>query len=375
MGLFGGKKQKTFLGVDIGASGVKVVELSNAHGRVQLMTYGYAELPPSGGGDALFDRTKDAGVLLAKVCKKADTKSLKAMAALPTSHIFSTILLLPQMKDEKQMKPLIDAEVTKLTPLPLAEMITYSTFLDKKEESKDEKKKKKDTKAEPVKNVGDKKNHVRVMVTGAAKTLVQKYIEIFKSAKLELQAIDTESFALIRSLIGKDKSSIMILDMGSKRTNIIISEKGIPYVSRSVNVGGDAITTQIKNQMSMEDVEAERIKRDFAQMQGQGSDLAGGLPKLLESFVQPLVNEIRYALQLYASMDLTEGTTVEKIILTGGSSNLPRVAEFLSETLNVNVYRGDPWARVAYPKDLASVLEEIGPRMGVAIGLAMREME
>ena len=373
MGLFGGKKEKTFLGVDVGASGLKVVELSSEKGAATLMTYGYAELPPTDGGDALFERTKDAGALLADVCKKADTKSVKAMAALPTSRIFSTILSLPEKKDEKQLKPLIDAEVSKLTPLPLAEMITYSTFLDKKKIGKKEKKEKK---AEaPKKPVSNKQGHVRVMVTGAAKTLVQKYIEVFKGAKLELQAIDTESFALIRALVGKDKSSIMILDMGSQRTNIIVSEKGIPFVSRSVNIGGDAVTMQIKSQMQMEDAEAERMKRDFGQMQGQGSDLAGGLPKLLESYVQPLVNEIRYALQLYASMELTEGTNVEKIILTGGSSNLPRVAEYLSETLNVNVYRGDPWARVAYPKDLASVLEEIGPRMGVAIGLAMREMD
>ena len=83
-----------------------------------------------------------------------------------------------------------------------------------------------------------KEKHVRVLVTGAAKSLVQKFIEIFKYAKLELQAIDTESFALIRSLVGKDKSSIMILDMGSKRTNITIVEKGIPFLTRSINIGG-----------------------------------------------------------------------------------------------------------------------------------------
>ncbi len=66
---------------------------------------------------------------------------------------------------------------------------------------------------------------------------------------------------------------------------------------------------------------------------------------------------------------------VEKIILTGGSAHLPRIPEFLSDSLNLNVYRGNPWARVVYPQDLSVVLEEIGPRMSVAVGLAMREMD
>jgi len=74
-------------------------------------------------------------------------------------------------------------------------------------------------------------------------------------------------------------------------------------------------------------------------------------------------------------MELTEIKKVDKIILTGGSSHLPRVPEYLAEVLNMNVYRGDPWARVTYPKDLETVLEEIGPRMSVAVGLAMRDLD
>ena len=210
-------------------------------------------------------------------------------------------------------------------------------------------------------------------MTGAAKTLVQKYIDIFKTAKLNLQAIDTESFALIRALIGKDKGAIMILDLGSKRTNLFIVEKGIPFVSRSINIGGDSVTKRISDQMQLSEEDAERTKRDLGIAGTAGS--SGGLPKILEPIMQPIVNEIRFAFQLYANMELTENKRVEKIILTGGSSHLPRLAEYLSETLNMNVYRGDPWARVIYPRDLAIVLEEIGPRMAVAVGLAMREME
>ena len=371
MGLFGGKKSNTFLGVDVGASSIKIIEFANVKGRAKLMTYGYVEVPVAESGESLLDTPKRTGELLQKVCKDSGCKSTSAMAALASSAVFSTILSIPKAKDKKMMKPLIDAELEKLTPLPLTEMITYSTFLDEEKEKKPEGKKKEVEKVEKK----DETKHSRVLVTAAAKTLVQKYIEIFRVAKLELQALDTESFALIRSLIGKDKGSIMIIDLGSKRTNLTVVEKGIPFISRSINIGGDSVTRKIMETMQLSETDAERMKRDLGQMSGEGSDLPGGLPKILEFFIQPLVNEIRYTFELYANTELTDRKSIDKIVLTGGASNLPRVPEYLAEALNLNVYRGDPWARVVFPNDLASVLVEIGPRMSISIGLAMRDIE
>ena len=368
MSLFGKKQKGGYLGVDIGASSIKLVELENEKGRARLMTYGYAELPVSDVGGLLIDDTKKAGELLAEVCKKAGCHSTTAMAALPMSNVYSTILSLPPTKDRKQLKPIIDVEIGKLSPLPLSEMITYSTFLDGEGD-------KKDARGKRQEGIEEKQMEVKVLVTGAAKTLVQKYVEIFKVAKLQLQALDTESFALIRSLVGKDKSAIMIIDLGARRSNITIVEKGIPFVTRSVKLGGDAITSRMSASINVDMAQAEKMKRDFGEVQSTQSTLAGGLPVLLEPVFQSLVNEIRYAFQLFANMEFTETKKVEKIILTGGSAHLPRVPEYLSATLNMNVYRGDPWARVVYPQDLSVVLEEIGPRMSVAVGLAMREIE
>jgi type IV pilus assembly protein PilM len=387
MGLFGGKKNKGFLGVDIGASSIKVVELALEKGRPTLMTYGYAELPQDQVGVSFFDQPKEAGLLLAEVMKTAGVESAQAMAALPTTNVFSAILSIPTTKDEKQRNEVIDTELRKLTPLPLSEMITQRVFLDgdKKDQQEDQKKNKEKKQAEGVdpkeikKELSAKEKErektLRVLVTGSPKTFVQKYIELFKTAKVNLQAIDTEAFALIRSLIGKDRSAIMILDIGSKRSNITIVEKGIPFVNRSVNIGGDIVTGRLMDTMNLSQEEAERVKRDLGSMGQAKSELPGGLSALLEPVVKPLVNEIRYAIQLYAKMELTEMKNVDKVILTGGSSHLPRVPEYLAEVLDINVYRGDPWARVTYPKHLESVLEEIGPRMSVAVGLAMRDMD
>ncbi len=359
MSLFGGKKPEGFLGIDIGANGLKVVELMNEKGRAKLLTYGYSERKTGDAAVSPFEDTRGTGEVLAEVCKRAGVKSGQAMAALPMSSVFSTIIAVPRKKDEKELKPLIDAQVSKLTPLPLAEMVTYSTFID-------------DLKAPPKPGATNGNDYVRVLVTGASKSLVQKYVDIFRYAKLSLQALDTEAFALIRALVGKDKSAIMVVDMGSTRTSITIAEKGIPFLSRSINVGGTAVTQRIMQQMKVSEAEAERVKTDLESLPGAE---AGALPAVLAPVMQPILNEIRYALSLYGRMELTESKRVEKIILTGGSAHLPSLPEFLSSQLNMNCYRGDPWARVAYPEDLRPVLDEIGPRMSVAIGLAMRDID
>ena len=353
MDLFKSAKKDSYLGVDIGASSIKIVEIGLKDNRPTLLTYGYSQRPLGQTAVSPFDDPATSGALLAKICQQAGTKSTKAMTALPLSNIFSSIIAVPKNPDKKKMKEQIDAQIARLTPLPLAEMVTYSTFLDGDK-------------------TADEKSYERVLITGTARTLVQKFIEIFRVAKLELQAIDTESFALIRALVGKDKSTVLILDLGYQRTNLTIVDKGIPYLVRSINLGGATLTRKIMETMHLSEDQAEQVKTDMAFSEaGNGKSL----PSILQAVLQPIVNEIEYAFQVFGNMELAESRRVEKVILTGGSAHLPHLVEFFSNALNMSVYRGDPWARLVTPADLHDLLEEIGPRMGVAVGLAMREIE
>jgi type IV pilus assembly protein PilM len=377
MSLFGGPAKKSYLGIDIGAGGIKVVELLSEKGRARLMTYGYSERRPTDPPMPPLEHTKETAEVLSKICKQAKTTSTKAMAALPLSSVFSAIISVPREKDEKLIKEAINAQVRKLTPVPLEEMITYSTFIDPIKPTAAEKGKKEGEIKQFVsaQEGPKKKDYIRVLVSGSPKSLVQKYIEIFKLAKLELQALDTEAFALIRSLVGKDKSTVMILDIGYLRTNITVVEKGVPFLTRSINVGGGTVTKKIMTQLNVSEEEAERMKHDLGTMTAGAGAATGGMPTLLESVMTPLVNEIRYATDLYTKMEFTENRKLEKIIITGGSAHLPHLSEYLSQTLNLNVYVGDPWARVIFPEDLRPVLDEVGPRLAVAVGLAMREID
>jgi type IV pilus assembly protein PilM len=359
MALFGGKKEESFsglLGVDLGTAGIKMVELVPEKGRIRLSTYGYAEpkLPVSGAKSPIDDIPKTVAVMK-RIMKEGNFKATRAVAALPTTKVFHAIISLPVPKSPKEdLRPMIENQAQKLLPLPLSEMVLDSNVLDKHLLPNEEK-------ADAATTEG---KYMRVLLTGAPKTLIASYVELFKQANLELVSLETEIFALTRSLVGKEKSHVLIVDLGAERTNLAIVDNGVPLLTRVIKSGGSNITQALAGAMGMGFEEGESMKRDLSFAK------AGAMPGPLAEALKPTVHEIRYALQLYAEQVGNRG--VEKILLTGGSSRLPGLSELLTRELNMNVYLGDPWARVAFTPDLRGVLDEIGPRYAVAVGLAER---
>lgn len=378
MGLFGGKKTEVFqgtLGVDIGTSGIKIVEVATESGRLRLSTYGYSEPGPENVLKPVsIDPPANSAAVMRQIIEASGMKSTRAAAALPSAQVFHAIISVPIPKSSKEdLKPVIEAQARKILPLPLEEMILDSHILDKDLLPKD------DAKTKPVEQApaqpeaaptdAPKSRHIRVQITGAPKTLVAKYVEVFKAAKLELVSLETEAFALLRSLVGKDPSRVMIVDIGAERSHIIISEKGIPFLTRVVKGGGDAITSALASSMGLGVSDAETMKKDMA-FQANGT-----IPPVIEVALKPLMHELKYALQLYAEQDFHENRTVDKVIITGGSSLLPGFPAAITAALNVNCYLGDPWARIATQPEARPVLDEVGPRFAVAAGLAMRAKE
>ena len=364
MGLFGPKKQ-SYLGVYLGAGGIKLVELQNEKGRARLFTYGFTERAPEALPTNLVDSPKETVDILKKIVQKAKTSTMKTIAGLPIASVFSSVITVPR-GSEREIREAIQWQAKKLIPVPLEEMV-----LDPKIITAPGDKGKSVAKGEARK---DEQKSIQVLITGASKSMVSKYTAVFKQAGLELVSLETEAFALIRALIGKDRSTAMIVDIGAIRTNIIIVENGIPYVTRSLDMGGVTLTKAMAKALSMDLKNAEQMKCDIKSV----STLypGEGLPKIFETSIAPMLTELQYSMNLYVGHgDQRTGKSIEKIILTGGSSALPALASFFSKQLNIKVYVGDPWARIVYPDELRPVLEEIGPRFAVSAGLAMRDIE
>ena len=134
MALFGGKKVEHFdglLGIDVGHSGVKVVELIVDKGQPRLSTYGYAEFNDPGQPFLPLADLDRSAKLIRSVLERAGTRATRTVAALPSAEIFQTVLTIAAPKNKEEIKGLVEAQAAKLLPLPLGEMMIDSTVIDK----------------------------------------------------------------------------------------------------------------------------------------------------------------------------------------------------------------------------------------------------
>lgn len=346
------KKDKRVLGVDIGAGGVKAVELLIEDGLYQLMSYGASERSADQVQVPLTDDPAQAIAHLKRIYAEAGMEAKQAVASLPVHAVFSSVIAIPDVPTDTERRALVERQAAKLISGSLDDMVIDYQLIDTVKPKGTESKS------------GSVDRNVRVLITGAPKALVKTYTQIFEEVGLSLISLETEPFALIRSLLGGDTNTIMLLDVGAFRTNMTIAQAGVPFVNRSIKVGGGMVTRRIAEQMGISLLEAEQMKMDLAQ--GTVSEV----PKAVEELFLPIVNEITYAMDLHAQSGM-EGSRVEKIVLTGGSAHLPGLDTFLTQQLNMRTVVGDPWARIRTHGAMRGVLDELGPRYAVAVGLGM----
>lgn len=349
MGMFTSENNTSCLGIDIGSAGVKIVELKKEGNFARLVSYGFNETKTIENKNEWKIEKERVAMLINEIRKRAGMKAKIGIASLPTFSVFSSTLNLSNIA-QKDLGSAIQWEAKKVIPLPLEEMILDWKKIDET-------------------TVGSNKN-TKVFLTGAPRSLVKKYIDIFKEANIHLSSIETETFSLIRSLVGGDKSPILILEIGSSTTDLCIVEKSMPVLTRSIDIGGLSITKAISNNLNISIERAEQFKLDMGvSLNGSSNDV---IPKTIEESLSPIVNEIKYSLNIFETKNNTQ---IEKIILSGGSSLILNLPGYLTKILDRKVIIGNPWARISYPVELKPVLDEIGPRMAVAAGLALREME
>lgn len=379
MAMFSGAAN--YLGVDVDNHSIKVVELKNDKGRPRLSTYGYFDHPLD--FQARDDNPEDlklTAALLRETCRKAKSSSRVVISALPAFSVFSSVITLPVLS-AKELAAAVRWEAKKVIPLPMDEMnLHWDVLPPDPSESSDQAPQSPAEKHDRLsfdgmrllKIVRHKTGHnTRILLTAAPKALVRRYLTLFREAGMTLLALDTEAFALIRSLVGVDPATVMLVDLDFAVTNIMIVQAGIPYLNRSISVGGLTITKAIASALNVNLDRAEQLKYDIGLQAAGAATTGGGIPATVAQAIAPIVDEIRYSLNLYRSQGRPP---IERVVLTGGSSLLSNLPAYLSNLLQLRVFLGDPWARVVYPEELKPALDEIGPRFSVAIGLGMKEI-
>lgn len=369
--LFFKKKPKSCVGIDIGTSSVKVVQLRRGEeGRYKLETYG--ELQTYGYLERLNEpfpsKAKSPKVvesqiieMTRKLIKEAGVSTKLAAISIPVFSSFISVVDLPPMS-EKELSRALLFEAKRHIPIPLGEVRIDWKIVDKEEESKA-------AKGLP-KGLGKKGLFkFRVLLIAVPKEVIARYLRIAEALDLKLLTLELESFSYTRSLIGSDKSTACVLDFGARSTSFIVVDRGFIQMSHGLDISGTELTKALSHSMGVDFRRAEMYKKERG-LNHKDLGIEREAKDILLTFIDKVVLELERIIDSYQKKT---GRKVSKLVLTGGSSTLVGLKKYLEEGLKIDVVVGNPWARLVYPPLLKSILEEIAPRFAVAIGLAMQE--
>jgi type IV pilus assembly protein PilM len=344
-------KQKSQLGIDIGTSNIKLVELKASESNFALSTYGIASAAYNLSGKDSGTAITQTAKVIRELVKRSGATTNKAVASLPNNVVFTSVIELPKIP-ENELKKAVEFEAKKYVPLPLEEVaLSWSILADN-----------------PSKSTGESylgappDDKQKVLLTAVPSLVIDNYVKMFSEAGLEPQALEIEALALIRSVIGDDAGAILLIDVGAKGTSVNVVDNGYLRFSKSLGVGGDTITQSLAQSLSVNFARAEQFKKDF------GMTAAGAqIPQVIRPVLDMVKNEASQLINLFES----HGNRMTKIILSGAGSRLPGLVEYFG-TLGKPISLAEPWSKINYPPDLKPVVNPLGINLAVAIGLAMR---
>lgn len=356
---------KRFLGIDIGTSYVKIVEVSKFGHRKKLENYGqlsasvFYEKP-----FRIFEKStlsfshQDVAKAAKAIIEEAGIKTRKVIFSIPDFSTFFTNFDLPPMSKE-ELPQAVRYEARQHIPLPLAEVTLDWQVIE-------------------ARSLDEKETSFKILLAAVPNEVINQYQEIARIAKLELSALEAEVFGLMRSLIEEDeKRPMALVDIGAQSTTCTIIDKRILKTSHSFDMSGNDLTATLSKGLNISFSQAENLKKQYGI---KGQDTAAGVVGLdsqtMREILLPLIDLIlREIKRIFNNFYQQEKKEIEKVIIAGGTALLPGLKEYCQESLNKEVEIGNPFSNLFYPPILEKTLEEMGPSFAIATGLALRGLE
>lgn len=331
-------KSTSILGVDIGTSYIKVAQIThNKDKSKQLDTYGIVNVSGQIGTSQEAGIKETAGILTT-LLSRAQVTTKRCVASLPNSAVFTSVIDMPKMSD-KELESAMQFEAKKYVPLPFAEVKIDWAVISEVPST----------------------NSLKVMLIAVPNQVKDNYQAVFRHAGLELEVIEIEALALIRSLVVDSATNSVIIDIGAKATGLNVVKGGLLQLTRNLNIGGDTITERIAESLNISFSRAEQFKKEF------GINGNNFVPETIKPVLNVIKGEVKQLMSIYQS----HGVGIGNIIMVGGGSQLPGTTDYFKD-LGSTVYLGNPLAQVRYPKATEAVLARARAQLPVAMGLALR---
>lgn len=356
------------LGIDIGASAIKAVELRRTGAGIQLVrTPAVVPTPPrsvSGGVVVEGDQVADA---LADMLASYRFTTRKVIASVGgDTSVAVRIASMPRM-GRRELDDAMQLELDHQTPFPVDQVIYDYQEIETPEEGE----------------------NMDVFLAVAHEDMVEAHVQALAGAKLTPVHIDVEPLAISRALVhaasdGYRDQTVALVHIGASSTGIYIESQGWTTFVRSLPTAGNVLTSAITQELGTDEQQAESIKRQLASLLegaaagGEAADdiatARQAVQEVVAELLYDLVTEIGRTIEFYHRQHREYRIT--NILLSGGSAVIPGLAEFVTQQTGITATLANPYQHLICDSEQTSesYLADVGPATVVAAGLAMRDM-
>lgn len=347
------KKSKPLVGLDIGSSSVKAVELTKSKKGYQVTGFASEGL----GQDAVVDGAIMDAPAVAETIKKtigAGKFKPKGVATGVSGHSVIVKRVVVPAATEAELEASIEMDAEQYIPFEIAEVnLDYQVV-------------------GPGTTSGDEPGF-EVVLVAAKKDKIQNQTSVISLAGRSPEVVDIDAFALQNVFEANytvdPAATIALLNIGASLMNINITKGGMPLFIRDVSVGGNQYTDILQKELQLNFQEAEDLK-----LGKSGESEAEMVQPLLESITEMLVMEVQKTFDFFRETYPSE--TITQVLISGGTSHMVGLAERIQATFSYPTEVLNPFKSITVaPKLDVAKITSLGPALAVAVGLALRAFD
>jgi len=351
--VFGLGKSKSVVGLDIGSSAVKAVELKQAGKGWKVTAFAIQPVPP----DSIVDGAIIDGAAVAdairRVFENKHFKTKEVAASLSGNAVIVKKISLPVMT-EAELAASIDWEAEQYIPFDIQDVNIDYQILDA--------------------GAGGEGGTMEVLLVAAKKEKIADYTGVISQAGRTPIIVDVDAFALQNAYemnYGLEKEQVVVLlNAGASAININIITGDQSVFTRDISMGGNSYTEAVQKELNLPFESAEQVKRGHPVEGVNGEDV---LP-VLHAMTENVLLEIQKTFDFFKASATSD--RIDRIVLSGGASRVDGFVQALTERFNTSVEMFDPFKLIAFEPAKLGVEdpEAAAPTAAVAVGLALRRV-
>lgn len=348
------KRGKTsMVGVDIGSSSVKAVELQGKGGDLQLLSLGFESLQPDSVVDGQIMELNAVSHAIASIFNEQKIKATKVAAGVNGHSVIVKNIVLPQMS-ESELQESFAWHAEEHIPFDISDVNLDYHVMDRSNDA------------------------IHVLMAACKRDKVANLKQAIQLAGKQPSVIEVDAFALQNCYeLNYDPQPgqvVALLNIGASTTNINILNGVRSVFTRDATFGGNQYTSLLQKELGLTFDQAESVKRGVPMPEGA---VQRDIRPILDTVSDILALEIQKTMDFYRATVEDNESAVEKILVSGGGSKLTGLVEFLGKRFEVPVEMFDPFRKIRVDSRGfdPEYMREIVPEMAIAVGLALRGVD